>query len=108
MFISYIFPLDRYYNDVFVSLGFTQIVKVATNFPSGNILDLFFTTNHERVGHYEVLPPLPCCSHGVVLVSYVFQSIYVNKSSDVRSANRIWTKGKYELISPWAKSRFSM
>ena len=99
VFTSYISPLDRFYYDVFVSLGFTQIVKVATNFPSGNILDLFFTTNHERVGHYEVLPPLPCCSHGVVLVSYVFQSIYVNKSSDVRSANRICTKGKYELIA---------
>ena len=70
--VSCIYPCDREFFELFVNLGLVQIVKEPTIFPSANILDLFLTSDPERVGEYNVLPPFPGCAHCPILVSYVF------------------------------------
>ena len=61
--------LDVDFYNTFISVGLEQVDKDSTIFPSGNILDIFLTTDNERVGSCEVLAPLPGCSHVPVIVS---------------------------------------
>ena len=61
--------LDVDFYDTFISVGLEQVVTDSTIFPSGNILDLFLSTDSERVGSCAVLAPLPGCDHVPVVVS---------------------------------------
>ena len=61
--------LDVDFYNTFISVSLEHIVRESTIFPSGNILDIFLTTDNERVGSCEVLAPLPGCSHVPVIVS---------------------------------------
>ena len=58
--------------EAFIEMGLTQMVKEATNYPSGNILDLIMLTHAERLGSYQVLASLPACSHCPITVEYIF------------------------------------
>ena len=77
IFSVYIGPLDLEFLNMFISLGLVQIVKEATNHPSGNIIDLFLCTDMERILSCEILPPMPGCSHSAVKVSYLFQIFFI-------------------------------
>ena len=48
-------------------------MTTGTFYPSGNMLDLVFTSDPDRLSFLEVLEPLPGCSHCPVLSQYVFQ-----------------------------------
>ena len=100
MYDSYIYPCDREFFELFMNLGLAQIIKKPTIFPSANILDLFLTSDPERVGEYNVLPPFPGCAHCPIVVSYIFQLNNVNSSSTGDTSSvRAWSKGKYNLIA---------
>ena len=89
---TYVLPLDLMFYDTFCSVGLTQVVKEATNFPSGNILDLVLLSSEERIGSCSVLPPFARCSHGAVLVSYIFQnSEAISEPSTATAKSRLWT-----------------
>ena len=66
-------PLPRMFMDVFITLGLTQWVKLPTFYPSGNILDLVLTSEEDRIGDLELLPPFPNCGHCAVIFYYNFQ-----------------------------------
>ena len=98
---NYVLPIDRTFLDCFTNIGLSQVVKESTNFPSCTILDLCLVTHAERVFSCEVLPPLPACSHGAVLISYTFQTRDNPYYMHTQSSNfrRIWAKGKYSIMS---------
>ena len=82
--------------DVFISLGLTQWVCTPTFVRSGNILDLVFTTDPDRVACVEVLPPFLSLGHSCVMFDYLFQM-------DVESAfqaqrKRAWFRGRFGAI----------
>ena len=58
---------DRQAYKVFMSIGLTQWVTEPTFPRSNNILDLILSTEDDRVGSVQVLPPLPGCDHCPVL-----------------------------------------
>ena len=93
---GYITQVDRLFLDMFTDAGLTQIVKESTNFPSGNIIDLCLLTHAERMSSTSVLPPLPACSHGVILLQYTFQG---DSPASRAAAGRVWTKGNYGMIN---------
>ena len=95
--LGYVFPVDKQFLEAFNDLGLTQIIKEATNFPSGNIIDLCLVSHPERIGAVEVLPPiLPACSHGVISVKYTFQDLV---TAEMNMTRRIWTRGNFRMIS---------
>ena len=95
----YILPVDNQFCEAFVDMGLTQVVNVPTNFPSCNILDLFLTNHPERVGSFQVIPPLPGCSHGPVLVDYIFQDTNIVEALSIRDqVIRAWARGRYDLM----------
>ena len=93
----YVAPLDLEFSYFFISLGLVQIVKEATHYPSGNIIDLFLCTDIERIGSCDVLSPLPGCSHGAVKIRYLFQE-FTARTDHESSMNRLWSRGKYNII----------
>ena len=93
---SYISRTDSKFLDVFTDLGLTQTVTEPTNFPSSNILDLCLLSHRERLGSASIKPPLPACSHGVVLLEYTFQELPPSHNFQNK---KVWTKGNYALIS---------
>ena len=100
VFDFYISPLDLEFFDLFVNAGLLQLVREATNFPSGNILDLCLVSLQERIALVKVLPPFPRCSHGCVLIEYIFQDNFLlEELSFLPEVNRVWSKGRYDLIS---------
>ena len=76
-------------------------MESGTIHPSGNILDLFFANDLDRIGSWEILPCLPNCAHSPVLVSYLYQSLPESNfvSFNYNSVERLWTKGRYDLLS---------
>ena len=56
--------------DCFITLGLKQWVNFPTFHPSGNILNLVFTSDLDRVGTVTSLCPMPGCSHLPVLLDY--------------------------------------
>ena len=91
---------DMGFYSAFVRSGLEQIIGVPTIYPSGNVLDLFLTSDPQRVGDYNVLPPLPGCCHCPVIVSYVFQ-FCESRLDSVRfyNADRSWARGDYGLMA---------
>ena len=91
--------IEKDFYDLFTLMGLSQIVDCGTYFPSGNTLDLLLTSFPERCGFCKTLPPLPSCAHTPVLVSYVFQGIQAQPSSNGNINDRLWTRGKYDIIA---------
>lgn len=90
--------VDKLFLETFLVLGLTQWVKEPTFPRSGNILDLILTTECDRVGSVNVLPPIPGCDHCPTLCEYLFSySGHVTSSSGVKK--RRWHRGKYNQIS---------
>lgn len=86
---------SKFYN-CFISLGLTQWVTEPTFLVSGNILDLILTSEDDRVGEVQVLPPFPNCGHSPVLCSYIFHDV---PSSQETFIHRLWHRGKYNKIN---------
>ena len=99
VFDEYISPLDSWYFSTFTQIGLDQIVKNGTHFPSGHILDLVLTTNSERVGSCDILPPLPRCCHAPVIFSYVFQCLSDHNMYNNELPTYLWTKGNYSHMA---------
>ena len=98
MLTLHITSTDAKFYDAFVSTGLSQVVKVSTFYPSGNVLDLCLVSDEYRVGSCEALPPLPNCGHCPIIISYVFQDLDLT-TEQPRVPERLWTRGKYDLIS---------
>ena len=98
----YVTPTDNLFLDCFVTLGLTQWVQQLTYPRSSNVLDLFFTTDPDRVGCVQVLPPIPKCDHCPVIIDYIFQE---NPAANTLSSHinshviRQWERGKYGAMS---------
>ena len=83
--------------DCFLQCGLTQWVKFGTFFPSGNILDLIFSTDEDRIGEVYSVPPLPGCHHCPVICTVVF-SFSVEAEVDHMLERRSWNKGNFRGI----------
>ena len=91
-------PLERSFLDVFDSLGLHQWVHDPTFPSSGNILDLVLTSEEDRIGQIQTLPPLPGSDHCPVVVEYIFSAhIPLLAQGPGRHA---WNRGKYSRIRP--------
>ena len=91
---GYLTPLDRMFFDMFLLMGLNQCVHEGTFFPSGNVLDLVFSSESESVLDFFVLPPLPNCYHSPVIIQYV---VPLQLPKDVININtRMWYKGNYQ------------
>ena len=66
-----------------------------TFLPSGNILDLMFTSEVDRVGELAVLSPFPGCGHCPLVLDYIFM---LEVSASQTALKKLWTKGKYDSI----------
>ena len=61
-------PMNRLFLDCLVSAGLTQWVMEGTFVSSGNVLELFLTSEIDRVGSVEVLAHFPSvCTHLLLL-----------------------------------------
>lgn len=95
----YVAPTDLAFLDCFTSAGLTQWVSESTFVSSGSVLDLFFTSEPDRVGSVEVLAPFPRCQHSPVVCDYVFHSD-LERGVDLDDRTRyLWQRGNYGLIS---------
>ena len=94
--VGYVLPLDSKFLEFFTDAGLWQAVREPTNFPSENIIDLCLLSHRDRLGDIRVKPPLPSCSHGVVLASYLFQ---FDAPSLQTAETRLWTRGFYSKIA---------
>ena len=92
-------PIDRSFLDSFISLGLTQWVYEPTYPRSGNILDIVLTTEPDRIGLLEVLPPLPGCDHSPTLLDYTFLAAVPEPTPSHSAKHRHWNKGNYGAIS---------
>ena len=90
--------VERQFLDAFLSLGLTQWVTEATYPRSGNILDLMFTTDDDRIGSVAVLPPIPGCDHCPTMCDYLFDSLALPASLPSKSQWK-WHHGKYNKIA---------
>ena len=88
---------DRLFLESFLLSGLRQWVCEGTFFPSGNMLDLFLTSDHDVVGDVSVLPPLPGCHH-CPIVAQVFPYTLGCAEPDERTS-RLWFKGNYGAIN---------
>ena len=91
---------DLQFLDTFTTLGLTQWVLEPTYPRSGNILDLFLTSEPDRVGECQVPPPLPGCDHCPTEIKFTYthdqpQSLNPPTSNLVRS----WHRGNYRAIA---------
>ena len=87
-------PLERMFFDAFLTVGLHQWVTEPTFPKSGNTLDLVLTSEPDRIGAIEVLPPLPGCDHCAISFDYVFE---ISDSSTSRSLPplRDWHRGRF-------------
>ena len=93
-------PTDCQFLDTFSSLGLTQWVCEPTFPRSGNILDLILTSEPDRIGTTEVLPPLPGCDHCSTDFRYIFsgdQSLAPSQPTMTPSLS--WHRGNYRAIA---------
>lgn len=95
---EHITPRDMKFLECFSSLGLKQWVLEPTITTSNNTLDLIFTSEEDRVGLLELLPPLPNCCHTVIKTEYIFQ-IGLNEVDDYHPTKRAWHLGNYKLIN---------
>ena len=94
---GYVTPLDLKFSEVFVECGLTQWIREGTFVPSGNILDLVFTSESDSVGQYKVYPPFPNCHHSPVVIDYL-PAMYSQK--EIQSQIHLcWRKGNYDSVN---------
>ena len=92
--VGYISPLDQSFYDLFLILGLNQLVHGPTYVPSGNVLDLIFTSEVESFGEVSILSPLPNCYHCPVVIE-----LFVRPVLAVHKRIRLWFRGNYRSIS---------
>ena len=87
-------PSKGCFFDAFLTVGLHQWVTEPTFPKSGNTLDLVLTSEPDRIGAIEVLPPLPGCDHCAISFDYVFE---ISDSSTSRSLPplRDWHRGRF-------------
>ena len=86
---------DALFYATFNSLGMTQWVKESTFITSGNILDLVFSSENDRIMNISIDPPFPACGHVLVSFEYLFQSL----DNDTGISFKLdWGKGDYQGI----------
>ena len=92
---------DQLFLDCIDVLGLTQWICEPTYPRSSNVLDLFLTTDSDRVGQVQVLPPLPKCDHCPFVIDYIFQCVNSVPSAPRRNVHvfRQWERGKYGAMS---------
>ena len=91
---------DCSFLDTFISLGLTQWVHESTYPRSGNTLDLVLTSESDRIGMIEVLPPLPGCDHSPTAFEYAFALNHVPTPDQLpNSLLQHWHKGNYRAIA---------
>ena len=73
--------LSQLFLDMFVSFGLTQWVTFPIFISSGNILDLVFTSEYDRISYINGTEPLPGCGHVGILFKYSFSSSLTSSSS---------------------------
>ena len=95
---NYVRPVDRAFQDLFFLLGLQQWVCEGTFHPSGNILDLLFTSSQDSVREVTVLPPLPNCHHSPVYIDYICDMPSAVQQDIVR---RLWFKGNYAAMDDY-------
>ena len=69
LLVGNVTPHDRAFLDAFLVMGFEQWVRESTFLPSGNVLDLVFTSDDDIVNEVQVLAPLPGCHHCPVVAT---------------------------------------
>ena len=90
--------VDQMFLNFFAAAGLTQWVREATFLSSGNILDLFFTSETNRVEDVKVLASLPKCGHSPVVCEYLFASDQ-DSEDHVLNERYLWHKGDYHGMS---------
>jgi hypothetical protein len=90
---------DQLFLDCFAVCGLHQWVSESTFVSSGNVLDLFLTSELDRVGDVEVLAPLPRCSHSPVICDYLFENVSEPDDGTRHSLRYSWHRGNYGAIS---------
>lgn len=66
---------DVQFCNCFISLGLTHWATEPTFLTSGNILDLVFTSECNRMGEIKVFPPFPNCGYRPIPCSSLFQAL---------------------------------
>ena len=82
----------------FLSLGLTQHVSESTFVPSGNILDLVFSSEPDRIASVTCLPPLPGCGHTPISFSYVYPHTFQEVTSLQISSPNDWFHANFPAI----------
>ena len=97
----YIPPSEQLFLDCFDSLGLLQWVSEPTYPQSSNVLDLFLTSDPDRVGQVKILPPIPKCDHCPFIVDYIFQGSFTSPSqaSPHVAKARLWERGRYPIMN---------
>jgi hypothetical protein len=98
LFDNYISPVDRIFLDCFVDLGLTQWVEECTFISSGNVLDLFFTSENDRVGDVVIAAPFPRCAHSPVVCDVLFRRDF-ERHVDEERQRYLWFRGDFTTIS---------
>ena len=88
---------DKSFLDCFTSLGLTQWIDEPTNIRASNTLDLFLTTESDRIVSSRVFPPFPNCDHCVILCSYVFQ--FKQPFPHANVSTPFWPKANFKQIN---------
>ncbi|XP_043243189.1 uncharacterized protein LOC122392429 [Amphibalanus amphitrite] len=98
--VSHCPPLERMFLDTFLSLGLHQWISEPTYPRSGNILDLIFTSEADRIGSLDIMAPLPGCDHCAISFDYIFDaSPSLNSVPGHTIPQRAWHRGKYQAAN---------
>ena len=89
---------DQLFLDCFTAAGLSQWVEKAIFVTSGNILDLFLTSETDRVCQVLVLPSFPKCGHSPVICDYFYSSDLEEESSEDQQIY-LWHRGNYGQLS---------
>lgn len=95
--VEAVFHTDRLFLNCFTTLDLTQWIDEPTNIRGSNTLDLFLTTETDRVVSSTVLPPFPNCDHCVILCGYIFQ--FTPLVSNFESISPFWPKANFKQIN---------
>ena len=94
---GYVSPLDASFYEFFCLSGLHQCVTQPTFYPSGNILDLVFSSDVDTIESVEVGAPLSGCHHCPVLFSYSLGRS-VSRVPVEGEARRLWFRGNYSVM----------
>ena len=89
--------IDRMFMDCFNTAGLTQWVLEPTFVSSGNTLDLFLTSELDRVGAVTVYASFSKCGHSPVVCDYLFMldsDLDTNVYDEIQ-LKYLWHRGYY-------------